>query len=396
MGGNDCSQAGTGPILCPAAANRADFRNRRRTNNAAIADPWKPQRIACFLVMISPRNRLVRSREGSILVMVLVLIMIVSFALTLFIEKAEVEIKAEGYYVKRSELRMDAWSMMEVAVSVLADVKHIDSALYAPSQGWGNPLDYARIQSREGLNVNFEFIDESGKMNINTLDRDSLVLLFDELGFDLDVGLRLTDVLIDWIDEDDDTGIDGAETREYSSLELEAHPANQPLKSLDELRYLFGFKELFFDENGVPLPSYHELSRAVTTYDVSSLNVNSASSLALRAMADLDELDKELIDDFLKGFDGQLGTDDDNYFGTREEIRAIVPDAPPGSALGNQISVLTIKVTVEESGYAYTLIGTLDVNATAPSGGKNQGNLQYPFLFIELSEEPGANNARPL
>ena len=102
-----------------------------------------------------------RRERGSILLMVLVLIVVVSFALTMFIEKAEVEIKSEGYYVKRSELRKDAWSMLEVAVAVLADVKAIDAALYSPTQGWDNPLEYAQVELRDGLEVRFEFVGET-------------------------------------------------------------------------------------------------------------------------------------------------------------------------------------------------------------------------------------------
>ncbi|MBC2604472.1 general secretion pathway protein GspK [Pelagicoccus albus] len=335
-------------------------------------------------------------KRGSILLMVLVLIVVVSFALTMFIEKAEVEIKGEGYFVKRSELRRDAWSMLEVAVAVLADVKAIDGSLYAPAQGWRDPLEYAQVTPREGLNVQFEFIDESGKVDINNLDRDSLILLFDELGFDLEISSGLSDVLLDWIDEDDETRIEGAESREYSTLELDAHPANQPLKSLDELRYLFGFRDLFFDENGSPLPIFQQLKDAVTVQEVSSLNVNSATSLALRAIADLDEYDKQAIDEFLRGLDGIVGTSDDNYFASEDDVTAVLVDIPDGAPLGNQISVLTVKVTVSEAGYSFTLWGTMSTTSEAPAMEQSGSNLRYPFDFLELREQPGFDNARPL
>ncbi|MBK1878053.1 general secretion pathway protein GspK [Pelagicoccus mobilis] len=328
--------------------------------------------------------------------MVLVLIVVVSFALTMFIEKAEVEIKSEGYFVKRSELRMDAWSMLEVAVAVLADVKAIDGALYAPNQGWDDPLEYAQVEPREGLEVEFSFIDESGKVDLNTLDRDSLILLFDELGFELDISSRLSDVLLDWIDVDDETRIEGAESEDYSSLELDVHPANQPLKSVEELRYLIDFEEFFFDENGLPLPVFSQLEEAVTVHEVGTLNVNSASSLALRAMADLNEFDKQAIDEFLKGMDGELGTGDDNYFSSSEDISAVLVDVPEGAPLGHQISVLTVKVTVREGGYAYSLIGTLSATTEAPALEQSGESLRYPFLFLDLREQPGADNARPL
>ena len=341
------------------------------------------------------RSGFEQSKRGVILLMVLVLIFMVAGAVTLFIERAEVEIKSEGYYVKRADLRMDAWSMLEVAVAALADVKEIDGGLYAPMQGWGDPLEYAQVRPREGLSVRYEFIDESGKADLNNMDEDSLLILFDELGFDLDISLRLRDVLLDWIDEGDESRSDGAETREYSSLELEAHPSNQPLKSLDELRYLFSFKELFFDESGLPLPVFEQLASAVTVLEVGKLNINSASPLALQAMVDLDEFDMDLINDYRMGADGKVDTEDDNYFASPSDINDVIVDIPRGAPLGNQISVLTIKVTVEEGSYSYTLFGTMKTELEAPAMEASGGNLNYPFHFIELREEPGINNARP-
>lgn len=115
-----------------------------------------------------------RSKKGSILLMVLVLIIVVSYVLTKFVERAQVEVQGEGYYVERARLRLQAWSMLEVAVAVLADVKAIDEAIYAPAQGWGDPIDYSKIEIPDGMNVTFEFIDESSKLSINELDEGSL------------------------------------------------------------------------------------------------------------------------------------------------------------------------------------------------------------------------------
>src|SRR5690606_1699271 len=178
----------------------------------AAARPARRDGGGAAIVMARGLQSFSRRKRGSILLMVLVLIVVTSAALTLYIEKAEVEIKGEGYYVKRAQLRLEAWSMLEIAVAVLADVKQIDGALYAPSQGWGDPLDYARVSPRRSLKVSFEFVDESGKLDINRMDEESLIILFDELGFELDVGLRLASVLLDWIDEDDASRPDGAES----------------------------------------------------------------------------------------------------------------------------------------------------------------------------------------
>lgn len=328
--------------------------------------------------------------------MILVLIAMASYVLVRFIERAAIEVQGEGYYVERAYLRLEAWSMMEVAVAVLADVREIDGSLYSPAQGWQNPLEYARVSPPEGLNVQFEFLDESGKMGINQVDEDSLFLLFDEMGFDLDASQELTDSLLDWIDEDDEVRIGGAESREYSSENLEMRAANRPLRNLQELKYVIGFKDYFFDLEGVPNENFEQFRQVFTTRNVQRINVNAADSLALMSLAGLGELQVETIYDYLDGIDNQPGTADDNYFASQEEMAEVVPELDELLPVDFRISILTIKVTVREGGSGYTLIGTLDLNQTVTieATGEDGGSLDYPFLFLELTELPSMNNAQ--
>lgn len=325
--------------------------------------------------------------------MVLVLILVMSFMLTRFVERTHAEIQGEGYYVERARLRLHAWSMMEVAVATLADVKAINGALHAPAQGWGDILDYTKVELPEGLNVQFEFIDESAKLNINNLDEGSLLLLFDQMGFDLDISQTLTNTFLDWIDSDDQARIDGAESFEYSIDGMDMSPSNQPIESLEELYSVIGFRELFFDENGLPNDLFQQLSEVVTYHEVSRLNANSANQLALMSLAGLGEDQAYIIQEHLSGLDGELGTEDDNYFADNQELQDVVGDLPRGIPLNSQISVLTIKVRVQESSNAFTLIGT--INTQTQAAGSSNNNLQYPFVFLEVREEPGLNNAQP-
>jgi type II secretory pathway component PulK len=339
------------------------------------------------------RNRFSVAKRGSILLMVLVLIIVVSYVLTKFIERAHVEVQGEGYYVERTRLRLQAWSMLEVAVAVLADVKTIDGSLYSPTQGWRDPLDYAQVELPEGMHVTFDFIDESAKLGINELDEGSLFLLFDHMEFDLDVSQTLTNSLLDWIDEDDEARIDGGESREYSSAEMEMHPSNRPLQSLGELSSIIGFREHFFDEYGFPNNYFSQLAEMLTHHPVTQLNANTASPLALESLAGLNEIQVETLQDYLAGIDREFDTDDDNYFATGGEISDVIGETEQGVPISNQISILTIKVTVQESGSAYSLIGTISVESQ-PTENSETGELQYPFLFLELREEAGLNGVR--
>lgn len=327
--------------------------------------------------------------------MVLVLIVVVSYMLVRFIERAQVEVRGEGYYVQRADLRLQAWSMMEVAVAVLADVKAIENALYSPAQGWSDPIGYAEIAPPAGLEVRYEFIDESAKLNINAMDEDLLVLLFEELGFDLHDRQELASVLLDWIDEDDEPRLGGAEAREYSTADLAMHPVNGPLRTLEELKSLIGYREQFFDENGIPNARFRQLERVATVRQANRLNVNAADPIALRAFAGMSDLQIQALNEFIAGLDGQRGTEDDQYFASSEELSVVVGDLLEGAILDNQITVLTIKVTVADGQSAFTLSGTIDTQSQASGGGgENAANLQYPFLFLEIKEEPSMNNNR--
>jgi len=336
------------------------------------------------------------SRRGSILIMVLVLVVVVSYVLTKFVERAQIEVQSEGFYLERANLKLDAWSMMEVAVAVLADVKAIEGQLYSEAQGWADPLDYSGVVPREGLNVSFEFIDETSKLSINELDEGTLFLLFDEMGFDLDEGQKLANVLLDWVDEDDLARIDGGESSDYSTSDMPMTPANQPLSSLRELYYLIGFRDLFFDDYGNPNGIFTMLEDSVTIFPTSQLNVNTAEPLALQALAGLDDFMIDTIDTYRSGLDGVVGTADDIYFESTREFTDLVGDiAGTGNLLTTQVNVLRIKVTVQEAGSAYTLIGVVNIQAQPAAGNDETSQLQYPFLFLEVREEATMNTASP-
>ena len=118
--------------------------------------------------------------------------------------------------------------------------------------------------------------------------------------------------------------------------------------------------------------------------------------LALKALAGFSDLQVDALDRFMSGLDGVKGTDDDEYIASSEELTQVVGDVLEGTVISNQISILTIKVTVREGDASFTLTGTIDTQAPAAGAGPEGGSeLQYPFLFLELKEEPSMNNSSP-
>ena len=345
------------------------------------------------------------ARRGAVLLVVLVVVMVLSAMLIQFIEKGLVEISAEGHYVRRDRLRIEAYSALETTIGVLADYIAVDGGLSTPAQGWGKPLEIAEYVPREGLTVRISFSDENGKLPLSTIDEGTLYLLFNEMGFPAEEGLTLTSSLLDWIDADDETRIEGAESDLYSSAEWPYVAGNQPIRKLSELSVVEGFRELFFDEFGRPNEFFRIFSETMSVYSDGTLNANSINNLALRAYAGFGDLQIQALNDYLAGLDGIRGTDDDRYFASPAELSRVFPEIPGGVQLGASTTLLRIRVEVSE-GSADTTFALEAVVRPGQGGtggqsrgpGRREGSLTdaqvaYPFVFLEIREDVGQNGS---
>ena len=352
-------------------------------------------------------------RRGAVLLMILVLIVVLSAVLVQFTEKGMTEIVAEGHYVERNRLRLTAFSALETTLAVMADVIAIDGGLTSPAQGWADPLTVAGFDPGDSLKVVVSFVDESGKLSLANLDEGTLYLLFTEMGLPIEDSLKLTHALLDWIDEDDDPRIDGAESETYAVAEWPYAASNRPVERLEELIVVDGFSTLFFDESGRPNELFKAFSEAVSVYSEGNLNANSVSDLALRAFAGFGDPQVAAFRDYLAGADGIPGTPDDRYFAEAGEFAANVPGLPPGVALRVASSVIRVRVDVFEADSRYALEAVVQPSqGGATTGGGNprqrrntaaaaqstqpsdqSTNVPYPFVFLELTEDVGHNDS---
>jgi len=357
-----------------------------------------------------------------VLLFVLVILAVLSAAIVHFTEKATAEIAAEGYYVARARLRIVAYSALETTLGVLADHIAIDGKLTSPTQGWGEPLVVADFEPPEGVKVGVEFIDESGRLPLRSLDELTLVPLFSAMGFENDEVLHLTNSLLDWADEDDDERIDGAESDIYAEAEWPHMASNRPVRRLSELAVVDGFNSLFFDEDGQPNGYYRSFAGAVSELGTGSLNINSASDLALRAVGGLGDLQIKALRDYMAGADRVPRTADDREIEDVGTLAGIIGVVPEGVEFGTQITTLRIRIIVDEGGSVFALeavvqpgrgaSGSLSRGAAgggepgvAPAGAPvdpdaigGGAQVAYPFVFLEMTEDVSHNStiAAPL
>ena len=368
------------------------------------------------------RNR----RGGSVLLFVLILVVITSAALLRFNERALQEMAGEGYYVQRNRLRAEAFSALEATLAVLAEYREIDGGLFAPAQGWADPLAISGYTPAEGREVTVEFADENAKLSLKRTDAQqemALQGLFGSLGFTADEVDVLTDSLLDWIDQDDNPRPSGAEKDEYLRDNPPHLAANAPPRTFEELAVVQGFGDLMFTETGTPTARMAAFHDRVSLYSNGTINLNTAPEEVLRATGLFDENQLKSLAGALDTVDGNRGTVGARYYASLSELKGQVANLPSGSSLGVRCLMLGIIVTVHEGQAVYRLRAVVRTDASGVTGGsagasnttvqnnnvrtatgssasKNSmgrgagstvgasDQIAYPFRFLELVEDP--------
>lgn len=139
-----------------------------------------------------------------------------------------------------------------------------------------------------GAKIEISIIDETGKIDINLASNELLIGLFASLGMSEEDATMLTERVVDWRDNDNVAGINGAEDEDY---EAEG--------------YKYGAKDALFDTvpelqqvMGIDYDMYRRLEPAITVYSGSrDINIAFAPPEALVA---LDGVENEDVQQFIE------------------------------------------------------------------------------------------------
>ncbi len=345
-----------------------------------------------------------KRQRGSVLVAVLAIILVITFMVTRFMNEAVKDLEYRAIFNEPSDVRSFAYGMLEVALATVQEVALIDDGkLYAGEQGWNDPLSYAGIPIPDGWEVSISIRDEGGKLPLNTMPEELLnQLLEQQLDFDFGTTRELSSTLSDWIDEDDQQRLNGAESDHYLRNNPPYRTANAPLQSLEELRLLKVWEDEFFDEFGNPNELFIQLSELVSVLNTGAVNLNAAPAELLELLA----LQEGWQDDYL--FDG-----------LEEPYLKKLPESA-GQASGVEITLLRITVNLKRGDVPFTIsalvepnFGTQSSSSSAASSSapgraaedapkigsvEEQDALQLPFKILQLSEytqgEPETASAR--
>lgn len=218
-----------------------------------------------------------RSDEKGVAAIVAILIVaLAASAATYLISRYALALRHVENVAARAQADQLARAAVHWAASILAnDDRKIDHA----GEIWAQPLPPIPA---EDATLEGRIQDEQGKFNLNNLLRGGKASLLDvaileRLFVGLDVPARLVDVIVDWIDPDDETTQPGgAESTAYLALDPPYRAANMKLTDVGELLRLKGVDEEMLQKL---MPHVTALPRDTT------ININFATPELLVALA---------------------------------------------------------------------------------------------------------------
>jgi type II secretory pathway component PulK len=266
-------------------------------------------------------KRSCRDRQGAVLIFAL---WVLSFLAVLALNLG-FGIRQKITFAKRIETRSQmnhiAEGGMKVAVALLLDdLQKNDFQYSAAAKAFrhNNPARFEDIHVADGrceigymasnderrLEKQSGFIDEEGKININTADKlvlKKIVAL--ALSLDEESSTKLSEAIFDWR-QSGDSELKGFYSEDYyASLQFPYPKKNEPFEIPDELLLI----------KGIDRPTYEILRSYLTVYGDGHVNINTASKAVLMALG----LDDATADKLLKarrGGDGLDNTLDDHIF----------------------------------------------------------------------------------
>ncbi len=290
---------------------------------------------------------------GAALIVVIWVVGLLSLFVMAFAFDMHVEARITSSWRKRLQAEYLARAAFELARMTLAETADSDILSPDPSvylnKGSDEQLRNGAIAIARGSGMTLSRAlgagvltlrvrPENARINLNSLvvtdNRERTLAawqpLFETLGVPLQQWDGLVDCLMDWVDMDELTHLNGVESDYYMTRDPPYASKNARIDTVDELALIKGFDEPL-GETGEPI--YQAVARLVTTYATEpAVNVNAADQATLMSFLGVDAAVAEEILAARRGPDGLEGTEDDLPFKNRGDLQARVPGLPAGAA----------------------------------------------------------------
>jgi hypothetical protein len=199
----------------------------------------------------------------------------------------------------------------------------------------------------EGFEV--KLLSEGGRFNINAIllqgDKPLLSSILANWGLELKDTQAIIDALTDWVDADDNEGLNGAEKEDYEKAGRINQPFNRPFYDISEMRLVRGMDLV---ESVRP-----DWRNWFTVWSGGPLDLNEASAELIAAAAECLVERAAIIPETVRGPDGELDTEDDARFQNAAaalDLLGLDTNALPD--LARRFTVNDATTRIESIGYA--------------------------------------------
>lgn len=289
------------------------------------------------------------SPEGTALIVVLWVIGLLALFVMAFAFDMHIESRITSTWRKKLKAEYLAHAGFELSRMVLfetadPDVNNPDASIYlakgsdekargaAVSLARGGVAELTRELGEGAVSVTVR--PENARINLNSIifvkDREKTSTawegLFEAAGVPWEQWDSLVDCLLDWVDQDELTHLNGVESDYYGSLDPPYQSKNAALDTVDELALIKGFDEKLPDSE---VSIYQAISGFLTTYATDEkLNINAVDRNTIIGFLGIDQALADEIIAERQGPDLKDGTDDDLPFKNLADLLSRVPGLP--------------------------------------------------------------------
>jgi len=229
---------------------------------------------------------------------------------------------AEAYYVAEAGINWALWELLPETKPPTEEGQGEETE-QTDTTVWRVNLPIPPMAFGPGA-FTVEIENASGRIDINTADRDLLLLVVDRLEISEDQKETIVDSILDWRDEDELHRLHGAESDYYRGLTPPYHSKNGPFDTLEELLLVqgvtpalfFGHLDQMLTVTPLSLAAPHTIAtlrrRPVSGAGV---NINAASPVMLAALPEMTPALAQTLMDY------RIAAGD---FQTLDEVEAIV------------------------------------------------------------------------
>ena len=190
--------------------------------------------------------------------------------------------------------------------------------------------------------IEIKITDETGKIDINLANEELLTGLFASLGMSEDEAMTLAQRVIDWRDNDNIKGLDGAEDDDYEAEGFAYGAKDALFDTVPELQQVMG----------ISYEMYRQLEKAITVYSGSrNINIAYASEQALMA---LDGVEREDARQFIE----------EREQTERGDALPLLPNGQTSTARGGGVAFSIVAKATLSNGHWAELDATIRLGGT--------------------------------